>query len=138
MSPAVRAVSGVARRVAQSSITWSPAARWNTVAGRILCESRRQGPIRPVRYSRDPFIAPIVRPIIAPAAACVNVDDGDGIHVRCNHPRPRHEATAFTKLAESETQPSNTSVESSDASWLLRGSPLPIGSLMQSARSTHR
>ena len=46
--------------------------------------------------------------------------------------------TAFRNRWESETQPSSTSVARSEASWLLRGNPCPIGSLMQSASRTHK
>ena len=46
--------------------------------------------------------------------------------------------TAFRNRSESETQPSAISALRSEASWLLRGNPWPIGSLMQSANNTHR
>ena len=46
--------------------------------------------------------------------------------------------SAAISASERDTQPSSTSTVSTDASWLLRGSPSPIGSAAQSSSSRQR
>jgi serine/threonine protein kinase len=43
----------------------------------------------------------------------------------------------FTNSSEFDTQPNRVCIVKSDASWLLLGRPLPMGSPMQSAKSRH-